>query len=248
MPKELQDEVRRFRWAGILAQASVMGGAAACRAYRVSERSLRNWWRTVETDPAFRDLYEQKRREYEEAWAGHLRARRLPARSPAADSTRSLARAIAVSISVVAVHCGLPPVTAILSPRVLPPEQHPDLLLGHGAAGYTGCLVLKHRAARRHAREHRVVGRLLFMLEDARLMISAEDERLTYLENIRLLCRLTPACVRPVVLGDYDPGPVFRRALARYGASFFDVSACLRNQNVLAPERRSPSPSEVAAA
>jgi hypothetical protein len=71
------------------------------------------------------------------------------------------------------------------------------------------------------------------MLEDIRVT-SPEDRRLAYLENIRLLCRVAPSYVRPVVLGDYDPGPIFHRALARLGASFFDVSACLPGQNVLA--------------
>jgi hypothetical protein len=31
MPKEDQDELRRLKWAGVLAQAAIMGVAAACR-------------------------------------------------------------------------------------------------------------------------------------------------------------------------------------------------------------------------
>jgi hypothetical protein len=230
-----------LKWAMVLAQASIMGVAAACRSYRVSERSVSYWRRAVRTDEAFRELFEQKRRECDESWAVSERERLLPpAGPPAADSTRALALAITASVSSVAAHCGLPPVAAVVRPRQLPREQCPDLLLAHGAAGYTACLVLKHRAERRHECEQRVVGRLLFMLEDVRVM-SPEDRRLAYLENIRLLCRVAPSYVRLIVLGDYDPGPIFHRALARFGASFFDVSACLAGQNVLAM-------SEVAAA
>lgn len=213
MVDKLRGELHDLRRAAILAYASIMGGAAACRSYRVTEKSLYNWRLTAESDADFRELVERKRREYEEAWVVSQRARHLPAAPSAAESTAALAQAVVASVSAVAEFCGLPPVAALARPRHLPPAQRPDLLLMHAADSFTACLMLKHRAERRHEREQRVIGRLLLLLEDARLMIGPEEVRLTYLEGARLLCCVAPACVRPVVLGDYDPGPVFRRAL-----------------------------------
>jgi hypothetical protein len=100
-----------------------MGVAAACRSYRVSERSVGYWRRAVKTDEAFRELFERKRREHEESWAVSEREHRLSGLPPAVDSIRALALAITASVSSVAAHCGLPPVTAVVRPRQLPREQ-----------------------------------------------------------------------------------------------------------------------------
>lgn len=214
-----------------------MGGPSACRAYGVTDRTLKNWLQRAQTDAAFRELVETKRREFEESWALDLRRRSEPFDddSPSAE----LLRAVVASLPAVAARASLPPVLARVRPRQLAPARHPDLMLSHGAH-YTACFVLPWLGEEQEAREQRLLGRLLFVLEDAALVTLEEDERLVYLERSRLLCRVAPVAVRPVVFTDYAPGPIFCRALQRVGGASFNVADVVRarpaSQNVLASE------------
>jgi transposase-like protein len=217
--------------------------AVVARRYGVGERSIQRWRRQAAEDPTFGALVEQTRREFKAAWALDLRRRVEP--GFAAEPSLVLSRAVAASVSSVAAYCGLLPVLAVAKLRQLPSGRRPDLLLSHGAAGYTACLVLPWADGAQSELEHRTLGRLVHMLEDARL-VSPEEERLDYLEGLRLLCRIARVSVRAVVLADYELAPIFRRAVERVGGECFDLSACLRSQNVLtsevAPAAGAPSP------
>lgn len=225
---ELGLPLMRERWAAVLAYALLFGEGAAARAFRVSDRSVQGWKAKLKTDADLRALVESKRGEFERA--------RLPRPAlPARDAVAEMTRAVAAAISKVAAACDLPPVLSIARLRTLLSATAPDLALTHPApALHTACLMLPRVEDGQHEAEQRVVGRLFYLLEEARFT-SLEDERMEELERARILCRVAPAGMRPVVLADYEPSPLFRLALQRVGAECFDVSACLpRSQNVLA--------------
>jgi hypothetical protein len=122
----MSDELRRLRWAMILAQAASVGDVAAASSYGVSVRRLRDRKRTLKMDEGFRTLFEQTRRQLE-ALAVELRERRAePGREASLDgSMRGLLRAVVASLSAVAAALNLPPVLAVVRPRQLPPRSIP---------------------------------------------------------------------------------------------------------------------------
>jgi hypothetical protein len=215
------------RRAMIVAQAGILGYGAVYRSYQIGEQTLRRWRKRCDTDAAFREMVEAKRREFETAWVLDVRRRFEPVAddSPAGE----LLRAVVASLSAVVAHAALPPVCASVRPRQLAPTRHPDLMLLHGAY-FSACFVLPWLGEGQEAREQRVLGRALLMIEDAAFVTREEAARLDYLERSRLLCRVPLAAVRPVVFSDYDPAPVFGSAFRRLGGASCNVLDVVRGR------------------
>jgi hypothetical protein len=228
----MANEQQLDRWAQALLEASILGDLAACEKYKVSDRSLRNWRRWLNTMPRLRQLYEVKISRVGAEFTDSLTTRSafVAVRRQSSDGrtkrlhkrmARELADAAAAEIVAVAAACGLPEVRSAERSHVLPSGLVVSLLVSHRDGSYTVCEVLSE--ASRHE-DYRVLGHLLFCYE-----------------SVRMQYRVGASSLRLRVLADYDARPLWNRVVANVGVEvgFFNILDVMRgrlSQNVLTSE------------
>jgi transposase-like protein len=161
------------RWSTALVEASLFGDKATAGKYDVTEKTIYNWRRRLQTDPRLRELYDLKRRQMDMATASDTAARVAASLSGSQHThtarararvlaPRSLVSAVERAAEACASRADLPPLEAVNALHRLPSNYVLDLALFHVDGRYTFCAVVSNSVVASQA-----LGHLLFCYESA---------------------------------------------------------------------------------